>query len=536
MRAGGKVSKMGRLISSGGGSIRTLTVIAVSVALVVGLAAFGTGIAGASSTRSAVNGTQSSGGKDDAIEIAVTGSAISDITSTPISLTPSFSPADTDYVWYCSQGTNDLNLELSSDGTIDSDGQSGSELSIPVSVVNNQAVVVLAPGGAQYWIRCLPSTFPRLSVTSTGTAAPGYYITGSFSTGRVPGYPMVLNSYGTPVWYLNNIPGSAQDTELLPGTHTIAWANSPAYRLYNLNSDTVTKLAPPIKPFDGHELFTDTSGNHWMISYPVRSGFNLSGIGFPKIHKIVDCAIQELNPKGHLIWSWIASDHVSPDEANDLAGDKTSPGAVDVYHCNSIDVNPLDSNQILVSMRQAGVFLIDKQSGSIVWKLGGTSVPPMGGEPVLKIVGDPEVAIQGQHDARFQPDGDISLYDDHTKLPGAARGIEYSIDEGDDEATMVWEYVAPSGHSTSVMGSVRIYDTNTMPYDEAGTGYLGPNETVIDWGHGAPYAGFTVLDDANDVLMTVEFPKGIVGNRTQKVSLGALDLSELRDSAGLSYP
>jgi hypothetical protein len=347
---------------------------------------------------------------------------------------------------------------------------------------------------------------------------------------------MVLNSYGTPVWYLNNIPGSAQDTSVLPGTHTIAWANTPAFRLYNLDTDTATELAPPVKPFDGHELFTDTSGDHWMISYPVRSGFNLSSIGFPKAHKIVDCAIQELNPQGQLIWKWIASDHVSPDEANDLAGAKTSHGAVDVYHCNAIDVNPLNSNQVLVSMRQAGVFLIEKHSEKILWKLGATAAPPMGGEPVLKIVGDPEGAIQGQHDVRFQPNGDISLYDDHTKLPGATRGVEYSIDLKDDEATMVWEYVAPSGDTTEVMGSVRRYDSNTMPYDQVGTGYLGPNETVVDWGSGAPYAGFTVLDDANDVLMTVAFPKGIVGNRTQKVSLSALDLTELHDSAGLAYP
>jgi hypothetical protein len=529
---------MGTSICCRGRSIRSSGVIALSVALLVGLATFGTGIAGATTTEPAVSPTASPGGDNNAIEITVTGSPISDITSTPIRQSPSFTPADSDYVWYCSQGTNNLNIELSSTGTISSGDQNGSNLSIPVSVVNNQAVIVVAPGGSQYWFRCLPSTFPRLSVSSAGTAAPGYYITGSFSNRKfgVPGYPMVLNGYGTPVWYLNKIPGSAQDTELLPGTHTIAWANNPAYRLYNLDTETVTKLAPPIKPFDGHELFTDTSGDHWMISYPIKSGFDLSSIGFPKIHKIVDCAIQELNPKGRLIWSWIASDHVSPDEANDLAGDKTNPGAVDVYHCNSIDVNPLNSNQVLVSMRQAGVFLIDKTTGDILWKLGGTAVPPMGGEPVLKIAGDPEVTIQGQHDARFQPDGDISLYDDHTNLPGAARGIEYSIDRGNDEATMVWEYIAPSGDTSSVMGSVRRYDTNTMPYDEVGSGYLGPNETVIDWGSGAPFAGFTVLDGTNSVLMTVEFPNGIVGNRTQKVSLSALDLTELHDSAGLSYP
>ena len=101
---------------------------------------------------------------------------------------------------------------------------------------------------------------------------------------------------------------------------------------------------------------------------------------------------------------------------------------------------------------------------------------------------------------------------------------------------MQWECLAPSGDSTNVMGSVRRHDSNTMPFDEAGGAYLGPQETVIDWGRGAPTAGFTVIDDQDKVLLNVGFPKGIVGNRTQKVSSSALDLTELRDSVGTNYP
>lgn len=509
-----------------------VTVVVASVVLATG-AAWTAGAATASPAEGA-----SVGGAHHAVMIRVSGSPLTGVTSTPLDLDPSFSPVDTDYVWYCASGSNNLVLQLTSGGTITADGRSGASITVPVSVVNDQAVVIVAPGGTEYWIRCLPSTFPRLEVSGTGTAAAGYYVTGTFENPElgVDGFPMVLNSYGTPVWYLDHTPGSPQDTELLPGTHTIAWATAPAYRLYHFDTGKVTELAPPIVPFDGHELFTDAEGDHWMISHPIKSGFKLRRIGFPKLHSIVDCAIQELNPQGKLIWSWLASDHVSPDEANELAGDSSHPGAVDVYHCNSIDVDPLDQSDILVSMRQAGVFLIDKTTGGIIWKLGGTTVPPKGGEPVLKIVGDPEGTIQGQHDARFQPDGAISLYDDHTELPGAARAAQYDIDTSDLTATMAWEYVAPSGDTSDVMGSTRRYDGNTLPYDEAGASYLGPQETVVDWGSGAPTAGFTVIDDSNDVLLTVALPKGIVGNRTQKVPLDALDLTQLHDSAGTRYP
>jgi hypothetical protein len=477
------------------------------------------------------------GGDNDAITVTVTGDPLTGITSAPLNLTPSFAPTDTDYVWYCAQGTNSLTIELSSSGTITSGNESGSQLSVPLDVVNDQAVIVVGPDGTQYWIRCLPAEFPHLKITAHGESEPTYYLTGTFQHGLNPGYPMVLNSYGTPVWYLEDVPGSAQDVELLPGTHTIAWAHShDPYNLYNLDTDTLSTLKPPVPVTDPHELFTDTDGDEWMFSSPVRTGYDLASIGFPTVSNIVDCVVQELNPKHQLIWEWTASDHVSPDEADSLANETGDQGvpAIDVYHCNSIDVDPVDPDNVMVSMRDVGVFLINKATGNVIWKLGGTSVPPMGGEPVLKIVGDPEGMIQGQHDARFQPDDEISLFDDHTDAPGVARAIQYGIDTSDETATMTWEYAA--GSSSDSMGSVRRYDANSMPYDEAGTDYLGPKETVVDWGHGVPRAGFSVIDDSNRLLLKVTFPSKVVGNRAQMVPVGALDLTELRDSAGLTYP
>jgi hypothetical protein len=457
-----------------------------------------------------------------------------------VRLDPTFSPTDTDYVWYCASGTNNLTISLSSSGAITSGGSSGSQISLSVSVVNNQAVIIDAPNGTDYWIRCLPSNFPHLTISGNGSATPGYYVTGSYPNAKLGtgSFPMVVNSFGTPVWYLTGIPGPAQDAELLPGTHTIAWANSPAYRLYSLDTDTVSEIAPPVKPFDGHELFTDLSGNHWMISVPVKKGYNLSSIGFPKVHAIKDCVIQELSPQGKLVWEWTASDHISPDEANKLTGAKVHQGvlAADVYHCNSIDVNPLDSNQILVSMRQSGLYLIDKATGDIIWKLGGTSVPPMGGEPVLTITGDPEDGPIGQHDARFEPNGDVSMFDDHTKTTGAARAIEYVINSTNDTATMSWEYMAPSGANVNAMGSLRRYDGDDTTYDYTGNAYDGPVENVIDWGSGAPLSGFTVTDNTGDVLLNVSLPQGTFSNRATLVPLSALDLAELRDSAGTAFP
>lgn len=496
----------------------------------------------ASATQTVIASASSSavGGSSGALSISINGANLSDISSTPIPLMPKFSQDNTDYVWYCSSGTNNITVTLTSHGTISSDGQSGSTIAIPVEVVNNQATVIAAPDGQDYWIRCLPSTFPHITVTRPGNPEPGYYLTGTFRSGPkgIPGYPIILNSYGTPIWYLNNLPDSGDNVTLLPSTHTIAWSNHGPYSLYDLDTQSVTWMAPPIDPPDEHELFTDSQGNHWMISTPVLSGYNLSPIGEGRYHKIVDCVVQELNSAGQTIWSWDASKYVSPYETNKLryVENIQSTKAVDVYHCNSVDVDPENPDDVLISMREVGVFLIDKDTGSILWKLGSTSYPPMDDEPVLSIEGDPEGSIQGQHDARFQPNGDISMLDDHTGLAGPARAVEYSINTTADTATMVWEYASPKGKNSSRMGSVRRYDTNGGTYDEAGSEYLGPIETVVDWGQGAPIAGFTVVDNSGDVLFNADFEKGYVGNRAIFVPLAALNLTELRDTAGTEFP
>lgn len=497
-------------------------------------------VATATATVTVISGAPAVGGASGAVTIPVTGAKLTGISSSSLALKPAFKLANTDYVWYCASGTNDITVTLKSSGTINADGQSSSQISIPVSVVNNQAVVIEAPSGTDYWVRCLPSTFPHIYVKENGAAEPGYYLTGTFRDAPkgIPGYPIIVNSYGTPVWYLNNLPYSGDNVTLLPGTHTIAWSNHGPYSLYNLDSQSVSWMAPPIDPPDEHELFTDQQGNHWMISTPVLSGYNLTPIGFGSYHKIVDCVVQEMNPEGQVIWSWDASKHVSPYESNklDYVENIQSTEAVDVYHCNSIDVDPENPNDILVSMREVGVFLVNKTTGSIIWKLGSTSYPPMGGEPILTIVNDPEGTIQGQHDARFQPNGDVSMFDDHTGLTGAARAIEYAINPTANTATMVWEYAAPSGKHSSRMGSVRRYDSNGATYDEAGTSYTGPVETVIDWGQGAPTPGFTVVDNFGNVLLNADLEKGYVGNRGVFVPLSALSLAELRDTSGTNFP
>ena len=239
---------------------------------------------------------------------------------------------------------------------------------------------------------------------------------------------------------------------------------------------------------------------------------------------IVDCLIEEVTAAGRLVWRWRASDHVSVAESihpYPITVDRQP--AYDVFHCNSIDQEPSTGDLLLSAHNADAVYRIRGSTGTIVWKLGGNSVVH-DGEQRLTVRKDPEGAFHGQHDARFQPDGDISLFDNHTWYLGAARGVEYHLDTGAGTASLVWQYrSADAGHSNAT-GAFRRYDTG--------------NDNLVTWGF-KPNSLFTEVDAAGDVLMNVAFPDGDAAYRTIKTPLSGFDADLLHRTAGLpaaSFP
>jgi hypothetical protein len=254
-----------------------------------------------------------------------------------------------------------------------------------------------------------------------------------------------------------------------------------------------------------------------MLSAPVRAGVDLTPLGFGPNEAIIDCVLQEVNPDGQLVWQWRASDHISVDESTHPSGFGVQP-IHDIFHCNSIDTDPA-TGLILLSVRHAdAVYLIDQTTGSIVWKMGGTSSSGDHAQ-ILTIADDPQGAFHAQHDARFESNGDVSIYDNQTwDATLAARGVEYHIDTGAATATLVWSYQSPDGQNSSATGSFRRLDSGA--------------DNVIGWGVKAGTL-FTEVDAEGNVLLNVALSGGGYSYRVQKVGPGALDHDLLRATAGL---
>lgn len=475
-------------------------------------------------------------------DVIVGGAPITSLSSAPLTLNPTFSPAVHDYTLRCATGTNSVTFTLGSNaGDLQVGRQRGASVGVTMDLVENDAAVIRAPSATtpgsieEYWIRCLPQDFPVMNVTRPGTVPAGYYLTGTLSpaTNGTPSgmYAMVLDTNGTPVWY-QRAPGQAINVNV-PQPGTIAWVPSlgpgfgtiadGAFRLYDVATQTSDSFRPPVGPLDPHEFLTLPNGNRMVFTTPLLAGVDLSSLGpaFTGVTNLVDCVVSEVDPAGQTTWTWRMSDHVDITEAlttPHLAGVATVNGvpAGDLFHCNSIDADPSTGNVLLSARHLNAVMLVNRASGQIVWKLGGTPANH-DGAPSLTITGDSAAPFSGQHDARFRPNGDVSLFDDRTGGTGAARGVEYAIDTTAGTATLTWQYASPDGVISNATGSFRRSADGT--------------DNVIGWGF-HPGSGFTEVDASGQVLMNQTFPNGEMNYRTIKVAPDALDLGAMRRSAG----
>lgn len=463
------------------------------------------------------------------------------LTVAPLALSPPFAPDIYDYTIRCGPGPNSLSVAMTaapgSTATLQLPEAPTSVTpdAVTLDASEDDAIVVQVTGDAlthSYWIRCLPHDFPALTFTphpSAGALAPGWYVLGDAeSAAGESGFAMVLDGRGTPVWYHRVAASGVMDVSrrqdgslaYIPYLGYFGADATATFVVQALSPWTSHPINAVGTPTDEHELHVLSNGNALVFSYPLVEGVDLTGLGaFGAAQTIADCEIQELDTDGSLLWTWRASDHIDPvreaPEADSVpVGGQT---VVDVFHCNSIDVDTVGN--VLVSARNTdAVFYIEKTSGRILWKLGG---PPYSkdGAQLVRVVDDPQGSFSCQHDARFQPDGVVSMFDDHTSLAGVARGVEYAIDLPSSTARVAWQTLGPT--SSVAMGSFRSTSDGTW---------------IVGWGmstHPGQFdTAFTEVSASGQDLLDMSFVRGDATYRASKVAPGDFDVDVLRATAG----
>jgi hypothetical protein len=454
-----------------------------------------------------------------------------------LGLSPTFDASVHDYAMRCAAGSNSVTFTVGAPTgvTLSVATAAGSSEITPGTVTlalteDDAAIFSASAGGtsAAYWVRCLPHDFPSITLTrytGAGSATPGYYLFGNtiVASGE-SGFAIVTDGNGTPVWYRRST-GGAINTDLLDTSSIsytaplgpVGFGASPNghYDVFHLDTGATESVQASPGPTDHHELRELPNGDRMLFAYPLVSGVDLTGLeSFGANQTIADCVIQEVDPTGAVVWQWTASDHIDPVTESTWPQTDTINGQtiVDVFHCNSIDVNA--AGDLLVSFRHAdAVFYIARATGTVLWKLGGAAASKDDAQ-LLTITSDPETAFYRQHDARFLPNGDVSLFDDHTAMSGAARGVEYALDFEEATATPMWQYSGAA--ASAAMGSFRRY---------------ADGSSLVGWGLGGTRV-LSEVDASGNLLLDVAFGAGDYSYRAVKVPLGAVDIGRLRATAG----
>jgi hypothetical protein len=321
---------------------------------------------------------------------------------------------------------------------------------------------------------------PAVEVTTQAHhTAPGYIFVAPEQGGASQGGSMIVDDSGEVVWFrpLQGRNGRAHDFKVQSyrGNSVLTWMDGVnEYVIFDQSYREIARISAGNGYYGDHHEFLISPQDTALILIYSPVPWDLSSIGGLKNDRVWQGIVQELDIEtGKVLFEWHSLEHVGLDETYATVSQDGRPG-LDYFHANSIEVD--HDNNLLVSARQTfTVYKIDRNTGEIIWRLGGKKSDfEMG----------PGTRFAFQHDARRQRDGTITIFDNGTTIflytvPKAveeSRAIVLELDEEQMSATLLREYTHPDKQYA----------------DAAGNMQLLPNGNVfIGWGRALVFSEFS---------------------------------------------
>ena len=240
---------------------------------------------------------------------------------------------------------------------------------------------------------------------------------------------------------------------------------------------------------DHHEFILAENGHSFLMSYdpqPVDMSLVVPG-GNPNA-TVIGLVIQELDENKNVVFQWRSWDHIA---ITDAIHEDLTAATVDCVHGNAIELDT-DGNLMISSRHLSEITKISRTTGNIVWRLGGI-------HNQFTFINDP-IGFSYQHHIRRIANGNITLFDNGNYHPTPfSRAVEYSLDEINKTATLVWEYRNFPDIFGFAMGSVQ---------------RLKNGNTLISWGSANPT--MTEVTPAGAIALEMTLPPNIYTYRTFK--------------------
>lgn len=258
--------------------------------------------------------------------------------------------------------------------------------------------------------------------------------------------PLILDGHGQPVWF-HPLPGKTQafdfEAQRYQGRPVLTWWQGiVTTRGYGDGEDVIYdssyRQIATVKAAEGyradlHDFVITPQGTALITAYnPVHA--NLSSIGGPRDGTVLDGVVQELDiSTGLVLFEWHSLGNVALDESY---AKPAKDGLFDYFHINSVAIDS-DGNLIVSARNTWTIYKINRQTGRIMWRLGGKKSDFKMG---------PRTQFAYQHDARRQPDGTITLFDNGAdpQVHPQSRAIALKLDMKTMQATLVREWTHPA--------------------------------------------------------------------------------------------
>src|SRR5215213_3584097 len=301
---------------------------------------------------------------------------------------------------------------------------------------------------------------PAVEVTKKAHhTAPGYIFVAPEQGGASQGGSMIVDDSGEVVWFrpLQGRNGRAHDFKVQSyrGNSVLTWMDGVnEYVIFDQSYREIARISAGNGYYGDHHEFLISPQDTALILIYSPVPWDLSSIGGLKNGRVWQGIVQELDiESGKVLFEWHSIEHVGLDESYATVSQDGRPG-LDYFHANSIEVD--HDNNLLVSARQTfAVYKIDRNTGEIIWRLGGKKSDfEMG----------PGTRFAFQHDARRQSDGTITIFDNgttviHNSLPKAieeSRAIVLELDEQKMKATLLREYTHPDKLYADATGNAQV--------------------------------------------------------------------------------
>jgi hypothetical protein len=321
-------------------------------------------------------------------------------------------------------------------------------------------ISTVAPGrsGSTQSFRSRPELHPPsvgVNVEAAGDVAPGYVFV-AVKKGEGQDGPMIMDNRGRLVWFSKDRYATDFKVQTYKGEPVLTWWQGGIVAGHGVGEyvifDSSYREVRRVRAGNGlrgdlHEFSITPQDTALLTAYSATRA-DLSPIGGPSDAPVWDGIAQEIDlATGEVLFEWRSLDHVGvaesyrpPPEDPDVA--------LDYFHINSIEVEP-DGNFLIDAKGTYAVYKVDRESGEVLWRLGGKKSDFEMGEGTRTV---------SQHDARRQPDGTITIFDNGAppNLHEQSRGIVVELDEEAMKATLVREYTHPEKPLATSQGNMQV--------------------------------------------------------------------------------